>query len=148
MKSPQSQYPKRKKLTRGFMLIEVLVATTLLAVGVTAALHAIFNSLRATSETRMYTQAVFLAQKVMSDLEVGAAFNDDYDVPRSGTFPEAPAFRWQAYAERTDDFWTRRIAVTVVWAGNARDLYDNTKTNYYRVVTEVPRPRYPEDYKK
>lgn len=138
----------KRRSSRGFMLIEALVATTLLAVGVTAALSAIFYSLRATTDARMHTQALFLAQRITSEIEAGAYLNDDYDVPRSGDFPEARNFRWQAREWQVPDFWTRRIAVTVIWADDARNLYNEDKTNYYRVVTEVPRPRYPEDYQR
>ncbi|GMV65919.1 MAG: hypothetical protein AMXMBFR75_17160 [Candidatus Hinthialibacteria bacterium] len=138
----------RKVKQQGFFLIEVLVATTLLAVGVTAALNAIFSSLRATTEARMYTEALFLAQKVMSELEAGATLNDRFVIPRSGDFRENPNFRWIASSEDIDEFWTRRISVTVIWATDARDLYNHDKTQYYRIVTEVPRPRYPEEYKK
>lgn len=137
-----------RRINAGFMLIEVLVATTLLAVGVTAALNAIFGSLRATTETRMYTQALFLSQRLMSEFEARVRVDDTYRVPHGGEFgDEAPNFRWKA-ADDDSDFWTRRIAVTVIWTGNARDVYDTDKSNYYRIVTEVPRHRYPEDYEK
>ncbi len=134
--------------SNGFMLIEVLVATTLLAVGVTAALNAIFGSLRATTETRMYTQALFLSQKLMSEFEARAKVDEDFNIPSGGEFEENPNFRWKASSEIDDEFWVRRIAVTVIWAGSERDLYDDGKENYFRIVTEIPRPRYPEDYEK
>jgi Tfp pilus assembly protein PilV len=137
-----------RRIQSGFMLIEVLVATTLLAVGVTAALNAIFNSLRATTETRMYTQALFLSQKLMSEFESRIKMDDDYDVPSGGEFDDPPNFRWKASSVRDKEFWTRRIAVTVIWAGNKNELYDDNEENYYRIVTEVPMPRYPEEYKK
>ncbi len=132
----------------GFMLIEVLVATTLLAVGVTAAMNAIFNSLRATTETRMYTQALFLAQRLMSEFESRARLDDEYNVPSGGEFDDAPNFRWKASSVRDNEFWTRRISVTVIWTLDQRNLYSQDEGTYYRIVTEVPRPRYPEDYEK
>jgi len=138
----------RKAPARGFLLIEVLVATTLLAVGVTAALDAIFRCLEATKETRMYTKAVFLAQKQMSEMETEISFNDDFDVPTSGDFDDEPNYRWQVRVEEDEDFWTRRIAVSVIWARNPDDIYDDERYTVYRVVTEVPMPRYPEDYEK
>jgi Tfp pilus assembly protein PilV len=140
--------PRSPSSQAGFFLIEVLVAVTLLAVGVTAALNAIFNCLKATSETRMYTQALFLAQRIMSELEARTALNDDFDVPHSGTFEDAPHFRWQASSHNVRDYWTREIAVTVIWSDNIDNLYDDDKCDFYRIVTEVPRPRYPEDYEK
>lgn len=146
--SPSARVRPNHVRQQGFFLIEVLVATTLLAVGVTAALNAIFSSLRATTEARMFTEAIFLAQKVMSELEAGATLNDRYVIPRSGEFRENPSFRWVAASEDIDEFWTRRISVTVIWATDSRDLYNPDRTQYYRIVTEVPRPRYPEDYKK
>jgi Tfp pilus assembly protein PilV len=138
----------KRRRASGFLLIEVLVATTLLAVGVTAALHAIFTSLRASSESRMYTQAVFLAQRVMSEIEAGAAFNSDYQVPSGGVFEDSPNYRWQASSGWVDDFWTRRISVTIIWALDQRDIYEKDKCFYYYIATEVPRPRDPEDYRK
>lgn len=138
----------RPQIVAAFMLIEVLVATALLAVGVTASLRAIFNSLQATIETRLYTKAVFMAQTKMTEFELQAGFSDNYDIPRSGVFEDEPNFRWQARVDDIDEFWTRRIAVSVIWAVDEDDLYDPEKNFYYRVVTEVPRPRYPEDYEK
>ena len=137
-----------RRSSPGFMLIEVLVATTLLAVGVTAALNAIFGSLRATTETRMYTQALFLSQKLMSEFEARTKLDDEYNPPSGGEFEDHPAFRWKASSEKDDEFWVRRIAVTVIWAGSERDLYDDGKENYFRIVTEIPRSRYPEEYEK
>ncbi|MCG3196679.1 MAG: prepilin-type N-terminal cleavage/methylation domain-containing protein [Candidatus Omnitrophica bacterium] len=133
---------------RGFLLIEVMVATTLLAVGVTAALNAIFSSLKATSEARMYSKALFLGQKVMSELEARATLNDEYTVPRAGVFEDYPNYRWQAASENIDRFWTRQIRVTIIWADDPRKLYDDDECFFYRLVTEVRRARYPEDYEK
>jgi len=134
---------------KGFLLLEVLVATTLLAVGVTATLHAIFNSLQASREAQMYTQALFLGQEVMSQVESEVSFNDDYEVPKGWVdFDEAANFQWRANIDDVDDFWTRRIVVTIKWAPNEADLFNDDKTSFYRLVTEVPRPRYPEDYRR
>jgi hypothetical protein len=95
----------------------------------------------------MYTQALFLAQRLMSEFEARAREDDEYSVPRGGEFDDFPNYRWKA-GDSKSDFWTRRISVTVIWAGKPSDLYDDHKTNYYYIVTEVPRHRYPEDYKK
>lgn len=138
-----------KRLAAGFLLLEVLVATTLLAVGVTACLRAIFSSLQASRETQMYTQALFLAQKVMSFAEIQVAFNEDWDLASGWIdFQEAENFQYQIDVEEEDDFWTHRISVSVRWANNPDDVEDPDKNFYYRIVTEVPRSRYPEDYRK
>ena len=133
----------------GFMLIEVMVAATLLAVGVTAAMHAIYRSLDASKESQMYTRALFLAQRAMSEVENEVSFNDRYDI-RTGwqSFDDSPTYEWRASVSEEDDFWVRRIIVTVRWAKNVNDLYNDEKNYYYRLVTEVPMPRYPEDYER
>jgi Tfp pilus assembly protein PilV len=152
VKPPFSASVRRTRPTRrraGFLLLEVLVATTLLAVGVTACLRAIFNSLQGARETQMYTQALFLAQKVMSVSEIQVAFNDEWDLPSGWRdFDEAENYQYQVDVEEVDDFWTNRISVSVRWANNPDDIDDPDKNFYYRIVTEVPRPRYPEDYRK
>jgi Tfp pilus assembly protein PilV len=131
------------------MLLEMLVATTLLAVGVTAALNAIFNSLQASRQSQLYTQALFLAQSAMSAIETDVAFNDDFDL-QSGwnEFDDSPNFEWTVRVDEVPEFWTRRIAVSVRWAEDVRDIANDDKNFYYRLVTEVPMPRYPEEYKK
>lgn len=141
---------KRKRLavSPGFMLIEVLVATALMAVGITAGLQAIFNCLQASRDCQMYTQALFLAQRVMSELENEVNLNNFYDVPRGGDFDDLPNFRWIARVEEEDNFWTRRIFVSIIWAQDRRDLFNDAENYYYTVVTEVPRPRCPDEYKK
>lgn len=133
----------------GFLLLEVLVATTLLAVGVTACLRALFNSLQASRETQMYTQGLFLAQKVMSFAENQVEFKDDWDLPGGWRyFEEAENYQYRVTVDENEDFWTNRIIVSVRWASNPDDVENDDKNFYYRIVTEVPRPRYPEDYRK
>jgi len=129
------------------MLIEVMVAATLLAVGVTAAMQAIYRSLDASRESQMYTRALFLAQRSMSEVENEVNFNDQYDVLGGWqAYDDSPNYEWRALISEDDDFWVRRIVVTVRWARNIYDLHDDEKNYYYRLVTEVPMPRYPEDY--
>ena len=140
---------RRNSSSGGFLLIEVLVATTLLAVGVTATLNAIFNSLKATKESQMYTQALFLAQEKMSEAEAECVLNEDPLLDGGWQdFEDIPNFQWRVSLSENDDFWTYVIGVTVKWAGSEQDLVNEDRTSYYRLVTEVPRPRYPEDYEK
>ncbi|MCA9418359.1 MAG: prepilin-type N-terminal cleavage/methylation domain-containing protein [Candidatus Omnitrophica bacterium] len=114
----------------GFMLIEVMVAATLLAVGVTAAMQAIYRSLDASQESQMYTRALFLAQRAMSEVENEVNFNDRYDVLGGWRdFDESPNYEWRALISENDDFWVRRVIVTVRWAKNVNDLH-NEDTNY------------------
>lgn len=129
------------------MLIEVMVAATLLAVGVTTAMHAIYRSLSASHETQMYTQALFLGQRAMSEIENRVSFSDDFDI-RGGwqSFDDSPNYEWRATVDENEDFWTRRIIVTVRWAKNVNDIHNEEKNYYYRLVTEVPMPRYSKDY--
>lgn len=139
----------RESSCGGFLLIEVLIATTLMAVGVTATLNAIFNALKATKESQMYTQALFLAQEKMSEAETECVLNDDPTLPNGWQeFEGIPNFEWRVSLEDDPDFWTYRIGLSVRWAANERDLSYDDRTSYYRLVTEVPRPRYPEDYEK
>jgi len=63
-------------------------------------------------------------------------------------FDETPNYEWRALISEDMDFWVRRIIVTVRWAKDVRDLHNEDKNYYYRLVTEVPMPRYPSDYEK
>jgi type II secretory pathway pseudopilin PulG len=131
------------------MLIEVMVAATLLAVGVTAAMQAIYRSLDASQESQMYTRALFLAQRAMSEVENEVNFNDLYDVANGWQdFEDSANYEWRASISEDDEFWVRRIIVSVRWAKNVNDLHNEEKNYYYRLVTEVPMPRYPEDYER
>lgn len=58
-----------RRAGRGFTLLETLVALAILGLGVTAVLELIGASSRAAARTQATTEAVFVAQDIMEELE-------------------------------------------------------------------------------
>ncbi len=59
----------RRKRQAGFTLIEMVVATVLLVLGVVAALACISSATRSTSISSEYTTAALLAQQKIAEVE-------------------------------------------------------------------------------
>lgn len=84
----------RRMAERGFTLVEVLIATVLIVVGVAGALAAISAGVRAQSAGEFYNAAALLGQQKMAELEL------DPDLAAgttSGDFmPDHPGYQWTA----------------------------------------------------
>jgi general secretion pathway protein I len=99
------------KRSRGFTLLEVMVAVAILAIALVAILKANVQSLDTLVETRERTTVSLLAASKMAEIEaVGAAdwsefqgdFGDDY-----------PGFTWQVETAPTEVERLIRVTVTV-----------------------------------
>lgn len=78
----------------GFTLLEVMIATAILAIALVAALGSQSQSVSLASEARFSTTAAFLAQKKMAELEA-----EDLDglTSDTGDFGEDfPGYRWES----------------------------------------------------
>lgn len=85
-------------MKRGFVLIESLVALAVLSIGVIAVNRAMSEALTARALARDYTEARFLIEQKMGDLEAQPVL---YDGAESGDFGQArPRFRWERTVEK------------------------------------------------
>ncbi len=85
----------------GFTLLEVMIATAIIAIALVAALGSQSQSLSLANEAKFATTVAFLAQKKMAELEVqdGKDLSSD-----SGDFGEDfPGYRWES--EVDDATW-------------------------------------------
>jgi len=80
--------PNRR--SRGFTLIEVVVAFSLLAVGLAAAMQIAVGSMRQARSAESYTEAALYAQSLLDGLGVGSRLEEGSD---SGRFGEH--YRWE-----------------------------------------------------
>jgi general secretion pathway protein I len=77
--------------TRGFTLLEILVALVILSISIGVLMNIFSGGIKAARVTRNYNKAVFLAQGKMEELLL-RKFNDEFT--DSGVFEEDPDFRW------------------------------------------------------
>jgi len=92
--------------SRGFTLLEVMVALAILATTLVVLLQIITNNVRATNHAKMTTAATLLARSKMTDLEdsiLENGFSTD-DEADKGTFRDQgyPDFRWESRIERIE----------------------------------------------
>lgn len=104
---------------RGFSLVEMLAALIIFAIGVMAVLEVITASVRSTTATVGYTEAVFLAQQRIEETVATEALAPMTD---SGNFGEAyPRHSWKREVEELDAGRLYRIRVDVTWNERGSD---------------------------
>ena len=92
--------------SRGFTLLEVMVALAILATTLVVLLQIITNNVRATNHAKMTTAATLLARGKMTDIEdsiLENGFSTDNETDK-GTFRDQnfPNFRWESSIERIE----------------------------------------------
>lgn len=103
-----------KSHTRAFTLIEMVVATLLLAIGVVSALICISSATRASIVASQYRQAVRLAQQRIAEMESQPDSISSGD--SQGDFgSDSPGYRWKQTAENTDFTNVLKVTLTVQW---------------------------------
>jgi general secretion pathway protein I len=121
----------------GFTLIEVLVATAVLAVGISAGVRALGAMTRASAAAQDRATAVRLAGERLAVLEAAVdATPGTLDVELTdaqGQFDADPRFRWQQQVATASDPDLLDVTVTVSW-GNGRSEHR------YLVTTYLPTP--------
>jgi len=110
-----------ERSVRGFTLLEVMIATAIVAVAVTVLLGLGNRSLAVHDRLQQTTRATLLAQSRLAEIEV-AARKENSRQDESGDFP-APdeRFRWQSVWLDTPLPSVRRIDLTVSWGAVERN---------------------------
>lgn len=103
----------------GFTLIEMVVATVLLALGVVGTLACISSATRSTSISSEYTTAALLAQQKISELE--AAPDQIQGGEQTGDFGEEhPTYTWRQQVETGMVASLMRVTLVIEWRSGSR----------------------------
>jgi len=98
-----------------FTLLEMLVTMVLMAIGLTGAMSAVSENLRAARAASEYNTAALLAQSRLAELEYvdGALTTQGTD---EGDFGEQyPGWRWEQDVEPAESDGLLQVTVTVYW---------------------------------
>ncbi|OBQ46601.1 hypothetical protein SP90_11385 [Halodesulfovibrio spirochaetisodalis] len=112
MKHTNSQ-PDHKKRSRGFTIIEVLVALVLLSIAVLMTIELTTQNQEALSMTHLQDTATLLAREKLFELEQDGL---SASTGKSGDFGSAnPGFTWEAQAHSTNRLNSYRLELIVTW---------------------------------
>ena len=120
----------KKRVHRGFTLVEMVVATVLLVGGVVAALSAISIATQATGMSEKLQTAALIAQRRMTEIEIQPDTLASGD--QQGAYEEEyPGYRWQQKVETTEYENLFRVTVTVQW-GEPASPHSRSLVTYLR----------------
>lgn len=101
-------------MQRGFTLMEMVVATLILAIGVAGAMSALAASTRAAGVTERLHTASLLAQRRLTEIEMQSDTLSAGE--QQGGFGEQyPDYRWRQAVEQTNMTDLFSVTVTVEW---------------------------------
>jgi general secretion pathway protein I len=105
---------RTRNAQHGFTLVEMIVATLLLAIGVVGAMIALSSSVRANYAAERLQTAALLAQRKLTEIELQPDSLTGGD--QQGDFgSQYPEFHWRESVESTDYPDLYRVTVTVQW---------------------------------
>jgi general secretion pathway protein I len=98
---------------RGFTLIEVMVALTIVAFAFVGLLGLHNRGIALITRDRDLTRATLLARQLITEMELIEQFPDTGT--SRGEFPDEPGFYWERDVEDTDLPTVRRVDLRVIW---------------------------------
>ncbi len=144
-----------KKPTRqqAFVLVEVLVSMTILAIAGTVLMRSLMNSMEISRIVRDTTKAVFLTQVKLHEFELAYSKKAGMDLGEFEgryTQPGASKFRWHARVETDHEHDAYVIQIWTSWGEDdrsrrRRSRWSRRSTEGFMLKTMVPTARYNED---
>ncbi len=115
-------------MRRGFTLVEVLVATVILATGLIGALTAFSMASRVTGISTADTTLTFLAQEKLSELQILGRDGIAAAQTRGDFAPNHPDYEWQLIVGKPDDRNVVRANLVISFpeAGRRREVTFST----------------------
>lgn len=147
--APEScHFPETLRFRRGYVLLETVVATGLLIVGLGVIGAQLQDSNAAVRKMRIKTQAVLLADSQLAMLDLGLVELDSVDEVQEGDFgPRYPDWGWRLITEPTSINGMFRISVEVLYLIREDDYREDTfdhdrAESMYRAIAfrQPPRP--------
>lgn len=103
-----------RRSKRGFTLVEMIVATMLLAIGAVAAMMCIGSATRAAGVSREYATAARMAEQRFA--EIAQQPDQIQGGTQSGDFgQDYPGYSWEQTVETTDFAGLVRVTLTITW---------------------------------
>ncbi len=120
LRTPTPQRRHRKSQS-GFTLIEMIVATVILALAIVGAISAISSSTRAVEAGERIQTAALLAQRKLTELELQTTNMTSGE--QQGDFGADYAdYRWRAVMDTTEFDKLLKVTVTVSWGAGEREF--------------------------
>jgi general secretion pathway protein I len=114
IKNRKSKIENRKSSRRGFTLIEMIVATLLLAIAVVGALAAFASATQSSSTSERLHTVALLAQRRLTEVELQSDTLSGGE--QQGDFGEEfPEYRWRQVVEPTEYQNLYKVTLTVQW---------------------------------
>ena len=102
---------------KGFTLVEVLIAMVVMVIALTIIAQGFSTGARVSTVSQNATRAAYLAQGLITDLEIGER---PLDRGESGTFDEDPNFSFEI-APEADEPGVTMVTVTVIWEERSQE---------------------------
>lgn len=110
--------------SRGFTLLEIMVALAIISVALVALLALGNRSIATHARLQQLTQATLLAQQKLATAEVDARLGRLEQIRQEGVFPEPyAAYRWRLEFADTPLPSIRTVTVTVAWGEEDRNEF-------------------------
>jgi Tfp pilus assembly protein PilV len=106
----------------GFMLLEVILATMLMALGLFALIDGLNRCVASARSVQNYTIAETLLSNKSSEFRVDQA---DNLLPQEGVFEDYPGFTWSRQFETTDTEGLFKQTITVYWRERGQPSADS-----------------------
>jgi prepilin-type N-terminal cleavage/methylation domain-containing protein len=110
----------KRSRANGFTLVEVVVATAILAIGLVGALTAFSMASRVSGVSNADTTLAFLAQEKLADIQLYT--NEDIaKIETAGDFaPDHPDYKWQLFVQKPDENNVVSVDVVISYPASGR----------------------------
>lgn len=103
---------KQRQAQCGFMLMEVIVAVSLIAIGLFVLIEGLSRCLAAARSVQTYSLVETMLANKSYEFRVEQA--QDYD-DKDGRFDDQPGYSWQRTFEKTDSDDLYKQTITIYW---------------------------------